>query len=159
MADSNPTNAKTAGTLGFRGLVVEVLTQYSRHALHKMHQLEAVAAATKQLDKNEQWRPRQDPKPRYRLADRLGPEILDRIVERYKAGEPTTALAAEYGIAKSSLLRLLKGRDIAMRHQRLTSGQEQQIRKLRRQGMAIRTIAAEIGRSYGTVQAFLRNLI
>jgi len=121
-----------------------------------MRQLEAVAAATNQLGRNEQWKPRPKPKPRYRLADRLGSEVLDCIVARYEAGEPTTALAAKYGIAKSSLLRLLEARGITMRNQRLTPDQEQQILKLRQQRMAIRTIAAKVGCSYGTAQAFLK---
>ncbi|WP_138442989.1 helix-turn-helix domain-containing protein [Sinomonas susongensis] len=121
-----------------------------------MRQLEAVAAATTQLAQNEQWKPHQEPKPRYRLNDRLGLEVLDQIVARYEAGEPTTALAAEFGVAKSSLLRLLEVRGIAMRNQRLTSDQKQQILQLRKQGTAIRAIAARVGCSYGTTQAFLK---
>lgn len=138
--------------------MVEVLTQYSKRAFHKLPQLEAVAAATKQLDKNQQWRPRQEPKPRYRLDDRLGSETLDQIVARYEAGEPTTALAAEHGIAKSSLLRLLKERGIAMRYQHLTADQQTRMRQLRAQGGAIRAISAEVGCSYGTAQAFFKML-
>ena len=66
-----------------------------------MRQLDAVAAATKQLDKNEQWRPRQEPKrkPTYRITDRLSSDTLDNIVARYEAGEPTTAIAVAYRLS------------------------------------------------------------
>lgn len=121
-----------------------------------MRQLDAVAAATKQLDKNEKWRPRQEPKPRYRITDRLSSDTLDHIVARYEAGEPTTALAIEYGIAKSSLLRILNARGISMRYQSLTDDQAQRMMWLRRQGMSIRDIAAKVGCSYGTTQAFFK---
>ncbi|QDG63992.1 hypothetical protein [Pseudarthrobacter sp. NIBRBAC000502771] len=93
---------------------------------------------------------------RYRLVDRLGPDALDQIVARYEAGEPTTTLSTEFGIAKSSLLRLLKERGVSMRQQSLTEDQALRMKQLRRQGNAIRAIAVEVGCSYGTAQAFFK---
>ncbi|MFJ6456586.1 hypothetical protein [Paenarthrobacter sp. NPDC091669] len=92
---------------------------------------------------------------RYRLVDRLGKAKLDEIVARYEAGESTTSLAAEAGIAKSSLLRLLDERGIARRKQGLTPAKERQILKLRQEGMVIRAIAKQVGVSYDTARLFL----
>ncbi|GAB3275644.1 hypothetical protein GCM10027449_14590 [Sinomonas notoginsengisoli] len=160
MARSDLTNAEAAEPLGFRGLVVEVLTHYSKRARHYLEQYEAIQTALNNQPPD--TTPTHSavappvPRQRYRLADRLGGDTLDKLVARYEAGEPTTALAAEYGIAKSSLLRLLESRGVAMRQQRLTPKQKQRILRLRKQGMAIRIIAAKVGCSYGTAQAFLK---
>lgn len=94
---------------------------------------------------------------RYRLADRLGPDVMEQIVARYQAGEPT-ALSAEFGTAKSSLLRLLKEQGVPMRQQSLTADQIRRMTQLRRQGMAIRAVASQVGCSYGTAQAFFKVL-
>ena len=92
---------------------------------------------------------------RYRLADRLGKVELDQLVARYEAGESTTALSTEAGIAKSSLLRLLENRGVVRRKQGLTPEIERQILKLRAEGVVIRTIAKQVGVSYDTARLFL----
>ncbi|WP_235781156.1 hypothetical protein [Sinomonas notoginsengisoli] len=124
-----------------------------------MSQFEAIAAAiesqTADTSHTQSAVALPAPRQRYRLVDRLGADVLDNLIARYEAGEPTTALSAECGIAKSSLLRLLKERGIAMRQQSLTAEQKTRMLQLRGQGRAIRAIAAEVGCSYGTAQAFL----
>ena len=42
------------------------------------------------------------------LAQRLGSEVVTRVVDRYRAGESATALAKEPEVAVSALLRLLR---------------------------------------------------
>src|SRR3977135_1820980 len=46
------------------------------------------------------------PEP-FKLSQRLRPDIIKHIVSRYEAGEPSTALAAAFGINKGSVIRLL----------------------------------------------------
>ena len=140
--------------------MVEVLTHYSKQARHYLKQYEALQTA---LNNQPADTTRTGPtvarpatRQRYRLSDRLGEAMLDKLVARYEAGEPTAALAAEFGIAKSSLLRLLKERSIPMRQQSLTAKQKTRMRQLRGQGRAIRAIAAEVGCSYGTAQAYFK---
>ncbi|WP_431230479.1 hypothetical protein [Paenarthrobacter nicotinovorans] len=106
-------------------------------------------------EKTQKTRTPEPPKQRYRLSDRYSAETLAEIVSRYAAGEPSTQLANEYGIAKSSLLTLLAKNGTQSRSYRLTPAQEKQIRLLRSQGMALRTIAKTVGCGYGTVQALL----
>ena len=138
--------------------MVDVLAHYSKRARHYLQRFDAVQAAleTQTADTiNPVLAATRLSRQRYRLVDRLGPDTLDQIVARYEAGEPTTALSAEFGIAKSSLLRLLRERGVALRQQSLTVEQKTRIRTLRGQGLAIRTIATKVGCSYGTAQAFL----
>lgn len=95
------------------------------------------------------------PSHRYRIADRFTPEELSRFVARYQAGEMSTALAREAGIAKSTFLRLLAKRSVDTRTRGLTPAKEREILQLRKQGMIIRDIAKHVGCSYDTARLFL----
>lgn len=44
---------------------------------------------------------------RFKLDQRLDPEIVARLVADYEAGVPTTQLTSRYRLGKSSVLRLL----------------------------------------------------
>lgn len=94
---------------------------------------------------------------RYRIADRFSPDELAQLVARYEAGEMSTALARECGIAKSTFLRLLAEHGIDARPRGLTPAKEKEILRLREQGMIIRKIAKEVGCSYDTARKFIRS--
>lgn len=117
-----------------------------------------IAAAMERMDSG-QSKPR-PPQPvrktqRYRLTDRFTPEELDQLVTRYKAGETSTTLAREGGIAKSTFLRLLAERGVGTRPRGLTPAKEGEILRLRKQGVVIREIAKQVGCSYDTARIFL----
>lgn len=138
--------------------MVEILGCYSNRASFKIDQMTTIAAAMKRMDSG-QSRPR-PPQPvrktqRYRLADRFTADELAQLVARYQAGEMSTALAREQGIAKSTFLRLLAERGVGTRPRGLTPGQEEEILRLRKQGMIIREIAKRVGCSYDTARLFL----
>lgn len=65
--------------------------------------------------------------------DRFTPHGLNQIVAPYQAGEMSTALAREYGIAKSSFLRLLAEHGVASRSRGLAPAKEKEILRLRKQ--------------------------
>lgn len=138
--------------------MVEVLGCYSKHSCHKIEQMETIAAALKRMDTGQT-----NPRPphsvrktqRYRLADRFTADELAQLVARYQAGEMSTALAREHGIAKSTFLRLLAEHGVASRPRGLTPVKEKQILRLRKQGMIIREIAKRVGCSYDTARIFL----
>lgn len=69
----------------------------------------------------------------------------------------STALAREQGIAKSTFLRLLAGHGVGARPRGLTPVKEQEILRLRKQGMIIREIAKRVGCSYDAARLFLLN--
>ncbi|MFP3581554.1 hypothetical protein SB659_18490 [Arthrobacter sp. SIMBA_036] len=138
--------------------MVEILGCYSNRASFKIDQMTTIAAALKRMDSG-QSRPR-PPQPvrktqRYRLADRFTPDELAQLVARYQAGEMSTALAREQGIAKSTFLRLLAEHGVASRPRGLTPAKEREILRLRAQGMIIRKIAKQVGCSYDTARIFL----
>lgn len=138
--------------------LVEVLAGYSKQRYHKMEQLTTVAAELKRIDAGRtRPRPQQTARPtqRYRLTDRFTPDELNQLVARYQAGEMSTALAREQGIAKSTFLRLLAEHGVGTRPRGLTPATEKEIVRLRKQGMVIREIANRVGCSYDTARIFL----
>lgn len=140
--------------------MVEVLGCYSNRASFKIDKFNIIRDALNQIDAAELRRPpakKPRTSQRYRLADRFTTEELDRLVTRYKAGETSTALARESGIAKSTFLRLLAERGIGTRSRGLTPAKEGEILRLRKQGMIIREIAKRVGCSYDVARIFLLN--
>ncbi|WP_434615674.1 helix-turn-helix domain-containing protein [Arthrobacter sp. A5] len=123
-----------------------------------MDQLTTIAAALEHMDAS-RARPRPPqamPKTqRYRIADRFSSDELAQLVARYKAGEMSTTLAHENGIAKSTFLRLLTEHGVRARPRGLTPAKEKEILRLRKQGMVIRDIAKRVGCSYDTARLFL----
>ena len=138
--------------------MVEVLGCYSNRARWTIEKFDVIRDALDRIDAAELRRPpTKKPRPtqRYRLTDRFTPDELDQLVARYKAGETSTALARESGIAKSTFLRLLSERGVGTRPRGLTPGKEEEILRLRKQGMIIREIAKKVGCSYDTARLFL----
>ncbi|MEV8180548.1 hypothetical protein [Specibacter sp. NPDC078692] len=139
-------------------VLVGVLAQYSRQANHKLDQLAAVRMALERLKVGKiQARPSSTDRhsQRYRIADRFSREELAAIASRYQAGEYSTDLAKEHGIAKSTLLRLLAEQGAEIRSRGLTPEKEREILRLRQQGIIIRDIAKRVGCSYDTARKFL----
>lgn len=117
-----------------------------------------IAAALERMDAGhiKPRSPRAIPKTqRYRIADRFTPDELAQFVARYQAGEMSTALARECGIAKSTFLRLLAEHGVDARPRGLTPAKEKDILRLREQGMIIRDVAKRVGCSYDTARIFL----
>lgn len=64
-------------------------------------------------------------------ADRIS------VAARYAAGETSTALAAEYGVAKSTILRLLRENRVVVRRQPLTTEQVSEAVRLYESGLSL----------------------
>lgn len=140
--------------------LVEVLGCYSNRARWTIDKFDFIRDALDRIDAGKLRRPPNKntrPTQRYRLTDRFTPEELDQLVARYKAGETSTALARESGIAKSTFLRLLNERGVGTRPRGLTPAKEGEILRLRKQGMVIREIAKRVGCSYDVARMFLLN--
>lgn len=139
--------------------MVEVLGCYSNRAIRTIDKFDVIRDALDRIDAGKLRRPpakHQRPTQRYRLTDRFTPDELNQLVARYKAGETSTALACESGIAQSTFLRLLAERGIGTRPRGLTPGKEEEILRLCKQGMIIREIAKCVGCSYDTARLFLK---
>lgn len=88
--------------------------------LYSNHHSEAMQL--RQLNGNALSHHRSHPEPDglvpQRVVRRLGAERIGQIVADYASGISTTQLAKGHGIGKGTLLRLLRERGVAIRHQR-----------------------------------------
>lgn len=94
----------------------------------------------------------------HRLSARLGPEQVDEIVRRYQRGESATALASEYTIAPSALLRLFRERHVVVRSNRLTSEQDATLAREYEAGATMAELEEKYALSHGAVYRALRRV-
>ena len=94
----------------------------------------------------------------HRLSARLTAEQIADVVRRYEAGESARALAAEYGVATSALIRLLRERHVVVRRQTITSEQEELMTRDYEAGMTVAEIKDKHGISHGAVLRALHRL-
>lgn len=92
-----------------------------------------------------------EPPQPFKLDQRLKPAILAEIVARYEAGEPSTAIAASYGLSKGSVIRLLREAGVLIRNQGLTGGQIAEAAQLYASGLSLAKIGVKFGVDHGTV--------
>lgn len=95
------------------------------------------------------------PEP-FKLSQRLQSDVITEIVARYKAGVPSTALAAAFGISKSSIIRLLREAGVKVRKQGLTDEQIDDAVKLYAEGKSLAWIGKRLRVDHGTVWRQLR---
>jgi hypothetical protein len=90
---------------------VELLRRYSKHDTFQR----SVFILSKSLVRSDNGtflipspRPQTTPPDPFKLTQRLTPTTITKIIERYKAGEPSTAIANTFNISKGSVIRLLR---------------------------------------------------
>ena len=87
----------------------------------------------------------------HRLSARLSPETIDNIVRRYEAGNSARSLAAEFEIAPSALLRLLRERNVVVRQQVVTHELEAAMARGYEAGITTAELEEKYGLSHGAV--------
>ena len=87
-----------------------------------------------------------------RVRRRLQPGIIQEIVRKYEAGAMTPALCAEFGLSKTSVLRLLREQGVDLRRRPLTDEQVAVAAEMYASGLPIATIAAHFDTSYNNVR-------
>lgn len=90
------------------------------------------------------------PRPQ-RLDRRLIEQTIRSIVAAYEAGATSRQLAAEYDIARSSLITLLRRRGVSVRHRRLTAEEMTEMIRLYESGLSQVAIADMFGRHTSVV--------
>ena len=91
----------------------------------------------------------------YAVPRRIGPEACADILGRYVAGETAKALADEFGIARNSVLNLLREHNVVVRRQPPTVDQRVAFVTEYNTGASISEIANRHGVAFGTVQKAL----
>jgi hypothetical protein len=62
-------------------------------------------------------RPVEPKRPSYKIILRLGPEVIKNMIADYLAGASTRQLARDYGVAKTSVVNVLRRQGIPVRPQ------------------------------------------
>lgn len=88
-----------------------------------------------------------------RSWNRLSNEVRATVAERYAAGETTTALAQEYGVAKSTIIGILRDRNVVMRRQPLTAEQVREAARLYESGLSLSQVAQQLKVNQETMRA------
>lgn len=75
---------------------------------------------------------------------RLSDEARAAVIERYEAGETTTALAQAYGVAKSTILGIVRANSVVLRRQPLTAKQVSEAARLYNSGLSLSQVAERL---------------
>ena len=75
---------------------------------------------------------------------RLSDKARSEVVARYEAGEASTALAEAYGVAKSTILGILRANSVVVRRQPLTVEQVSEAAKLYKSGLSLSKVAEQL---------------
>jgi transposase-like protein len=92
----------------------------------------------------------------FSVARRLGPGAIARLVGAYESGTPTTQLMRDFGIAKGTVLRLLKENGVAMRQQPIPAEVISTAAELYETGLSLATVAERLGVNTSTLFLALR---
>ncbi len=93
-----------------------------------------------------------------RSWNRLSDDVRTTVAGRYAAGETTTALAQEYGVAKSTIIGILRDGNVVMRRQPLTREQVSEAARLYESGLSLSKVAERLKVNQETMRvAILKN--
>ena len=83
---------------------------------------------------------------------RLGDDARRDVAARYQAGETSTVLAAEYGVAKSTILGILRGNNVVVRRQRLEPAVVAEAARLYESGLSLSQVATSLNVNQETMR-------
>lgn len=82
----------------------------------------------------------------------MSDEIRDEVASRYKAGDTTTQLAKDYGVAKSTIIGILRARNVVVRRQSLSAEQVSEAARLYESGLSLSQAAAQLSVNQETMR-------
>lgn len=88
---------------------------------------------------------------------RLSDEQRAAVIERYEAGETSTALAEAYGVAKSTILGILRANSVVVRRQPLTAEQVNEAARLYESGSSLSEVAERLRVNQETMRVAIIN--
>ena len=71
---------------------------------------------------------------RHRIANRLPSETIQKLVAAYVAGTPAAEVGLRYGLAKSSVLTLIRMAGVSVRYPRLSAADVARVVELHAEG-------------------------
>lgn len=85
--------------------------------------------------------------------NRLNTDQQSAVVTRYSNGETSTTLAEEYGVAKSTILRILREARVLVRRQPMTPDQVSEASRLYQAGLSLSQVAKQLDVNQETMRA------
>ncbi|WP_448238434.1 hypothetical protein [Microbacterium paulum] len=98
-------------------------------------------------DSSEKFKPRVK-----RPCTRLNEGQRAEVAERYEAGETTTQLAKVYGVAKSTIIGILREKRVVVRRQPLTPDQVNEAARLYESGLSLSQVAKQLSVNQETMR-------
>ena len=139
--------------------MVELVARYSKTAQPEIQAVERALAAGGQLRATpEVSNPESAPAPEpviHRAKDRLSELELALVVSRYQAGESAAMLGEELGIAKQTVMRLLKAEGVALHRPRLSGSEKAEAIRLYLDGWSLAKIGSKLARDHSSVRNVL----
>ena len=96
------------------------------------------------------------PAPVRRVSLRLDEELVQQLLADYQAGRTGRELAEQYGLARSTVIELLRKHGVAVRYPRVTPEEAAEMVRLHRSGVRQVDIAAQFGRAPGNIWHVLK---
>lgn len=91
------------------------------------------------------------------FMDSPQPAAQAEVVQRYTSGEPSTALADHFKVAKSTILRILRENSVVVRRQPLTSKQVATAKRLYESGLSLSAVAEQMSVNQETMRVAIIN--
>jgi DNA-binding transcriptional regulator LsrR (DeoR family) len=102
-------------------------------------------------DEPPQQSTRRDSRPERRISKRLNVDTVERLVGEYAAGTTAAEVGRRYGLARNSVLALVRQAGERVRHPRLSKSETAQMVSLYEAGLSQVDIAERLGRSPSAV--------
>lgn len=93
-----------------------------------------------------------------RVRRRLSPEVIARVVERYRAGATAAELGAEHGVSRKGMLKLLREQGVQIRAKSLPTAIVTQARCLHERGVSMRQVSKQLGVSRTALRRNFREM-
>jgi hypothetical protein len=131
---------------------VELVGRYS-NLPDQMRRLRQCAALTSRAFPA---RPAPVPAPVRRVSHRLNEQVIQQLLADYRAGRTGRELAEQYGLARSTVIELLRQHGVVVRYPRATPEEAAEMVRLYQSGVRQVDIAARFGRDPGNIWHVLK---
>ncbi|PPJ36540.1 hypothetical protein C5E45_19115 [Nocardia nova] len=149
------TTDRRQGAGSYKSIMVDLAGRYAkRDDLRKLENLTAEIESSRTEARPHQRKTATPPQPapRRNIQHRLPRHTIDALVQDYRDGTATLALAQRYGISKTAVLNLLTREGITRRHQPLTDAEIDHLERLYLAGHSLISCSRLTGTPASTIK-------
>jgi hypothetical protein len=133
-------------------ILVELVGRYS----NQTEQMKRTKRLTVLARKTFPARPNPEPAPIRRVSLRLDEQLTQQLLADYQVGSTGRQLAERYGLARSTVIQLLRQHGVAVRYPRVTPAEAAEMVALYQSGARQVDIADRFGRDPGNIWHVLK---